>query len=401
MRRPVLKVAPVNRTSSPDRPGLHPLLRTLAVLGLLYLFLVAIEMLGGTFKDLNRDQAKGMIDVISNPFAALSVGILATVLVQSSSVTTSTIVGAVGSLTLAPGGGTPDGLAEAVSPFVPMVMGANIGTTITNTLASMGSVTRSREFERAFAGATLHDFFNLLAAVVLLPVELATGFLSRSAAWLVGNLDLPTDAGFESPVKTAVKAGAGTVRGLLGDGLGIGDTVLAVLMIAGGVALIFVSLVGITRNMRRLVASRLERAINRALSHSALLGFVTGVLVTVAVQSSSITTSILVPMFAAGLLTLEGGFPMMLGANVGTTLTALLAAGVAGPKGLAVALVHLLFNVAGILMVYPFPVIRQIPMHLARGLARLTLRSRWWILVYVGGVFVALPLFATLLSGTL
>jgi solute carrier family 34 (sodium-dependent phosphate cotransporter) len=65
-----------------------------------------------------------------------------------------------------------------------MIIGANIGTTVTNTLASLGSIRRAEEFRRAFEAATVHDFFNLLAVAVLFPLQLATGFLSTAAAWI-------------------------------------------------------------------------------------------------------------------------------------------------------------------------------------------------------------------------
>lgn len=54
---------------------------------------------------------------------------------------------------------------------VPMVMGANIGTTVTNTLASLGTIRRTQEFRRAVAGATVHDLFHVLAVAVLLPID--------------------------------------------------------------------------------------------------------------------------------------------------------------------------------------------------------------------------------------
>lgn len=375
-------------------------MRAALVLALLYLFLIAIQMLGGTFKDLGKDQATSLIGQISNPFAALAVGVLATVLVQSSSVTTATIVSAVAGLMATQGanGGEVD-LETFVAPFIPMIMGANIGTTITNTLVSMGHVTRSAEFKRAFAGATMHDFFNVLTVAIMLPLELATGFLTKSAVWMVHTLQLDQGLEFKSPVKTAVKAGynqiKGSVEGL--TGLEKTDTIFVTVMIVLAIALIFVCLVYITKNMKVLMAGRLERAINRALEKSGLLGILIGILVTVSVQSSSITTSILIPMFGAGLLTLENGFPICLGANVGTTVTALLAAVAAGPAGLVVAFVHLLFNIGGILLFFPWPSVRRIPIRLAMGLAEKAAHGKWWIIAYVGGVFVVVPLVGMLI----
>ena len=137
---------------------------------------------------------------------------------------------------------------------------------------------------------------------------------------------------------------------------------------------------------------------NRALESSALFGIGIGVVVTVAVQSSSITTSLLVPLCAAGVMTLESAFPIMLGANIGTTVTALLASMAQdNPAALTIALVHLLFNVFGVTIIYPIPWVRRIPIRLATGLAGAASRNRIWVLVYVVGTFVILPLTGWLL----
>ena len=62
-----------------------------------------------------------------------------------------------------------------------MIMGANIGTTVTNTLVALAHMRQSEEFKRAFSAATVHDFFNLMAVSIVLPIELATNVLSNSA----------------------------------------------------------------------------------------------------------------------------------------------------------------------------------------------------------------------------
>ena len=111
---------------------------------------------------------------------------------------------------------------------------------------------------------------------------------------------------------------------------------------------------------------------------------------TVMVQSSSITTSLVVPLAGAGILTLRQIFPMTLGANVGTTITALLAALVTGnPAAVTVAIAHLLFNVFGIVVIWPF---RHIPLYLAETLAAWSIRSKLIPLAYVGLVFFLIPL---------
>ncbi len=368
------------KSSSPAISMVGAILRAVLVLALLYLFLVAIEVLGSSFKSLGADTAEKLITSFTNPFAGLAGGILATVLVQSSSVTTSTIVGLVGQNAL------------PLSVAVPMIMGANIGTTVTNTIVSLGHITRNNEFKRAFAGATVHDFFNLLTVMLLFPIELATGFLQKSAEALASIIPMSGDGGtFKSPVKVAVKWLSHLIKDGLADGLGLSGGWLALAMVIVAVAMIMATLYYITRNMKLLMASRIEEMLNRVLMRSGLLGLVIGALITVSVQSSSITTSLLIPLFAAGLLNLEAGFPIMLGANIGTTVTALLAALVTDVNGLIIALVHLLFNICGTLIFFPFPPMRRIPIWLAERLAELAVKNRVWVVAYVGIVFVAIP----------
>jgi len=357
-------------------------LRILLLLVLLTAFLVAIKLMGSSIKMLGKETAERLFEGVSNPIAGLSVGILATVLVQSSSVTTATIVGLVGSGQL------------SVVHAVPMVMGANIGTSITNTLVSLGHITRGAEFRRAFAGATMHDFFNLIAVVVLLPAELATGFLHRAAADVTSFLHFG-GVQYHSPLKAFIGIFSGAIKGFVTDVLGLSHGPGAIVLLVIALGLIVVSLIYITKNMRTLIAGRMEQALNRVLGRSGLLGMAVGILLTVAVQSSSITTSLLVPLIGAGVLTLEAAFPITLGANVGTTVTAMLAA-LATDKagGLTIALVHLLFNVAGILMMYP---IKGVPLWLARKLADVAQRNKLWVLVYILGVFVVLPLLGIIL----
>ncbi|XP_074129517.1 sodium-dependent phosphate transport protein 2B-like [Sminthopsis crassicaudata] len=103
--------------------------------------------------------------VLNNPVAGLMIGVLVTVLVQSSSTSTSIVVSLVSSSLL------------TVKAAIPIIMGANIGTSVTNTIVALMQAGDRNEFRRAFAGATVHDFFNWLSVVVLLPVEVITGYL--------------------------------------------------------------------------------------------------------------------------------------------------------------------------------------------------------------------------------
>ncbi|MBL77968.1 MAG: sodium dependent phosphate transporter [Acidimicrobiaceae bacterium] len=361
-------------------------MRAVLVLALLYLFLTGVELLGGGFKSLGKDLVDGLFEGVSNPLGGLFVGLLATVLVQSSSVSTSVIVGLVASGVV--------GIDDAV----PMVMGANLGTTVTNTLASLGHVRHDHEFRRAFAAATVHDFFNILAVAVFLPIELATGYLSSAATWITEQLIGSSGASFKSPLKAAVKWPAGRVKDLLAD-LGAHGDVKGGLLIVVGLVFIFIALAYITKNMRLLVADRVEVAINRALgAGSGIVAIVLGMIITISVQSSSITTSVLVPLAASGVLTLENIYPVTLGANVGTTVTALLASLATGsPAAVTVAIVHTLFNISGIAVFYPLGTLRRIPLRLADGLATLAVERRAAAVGYTFGMFVVVPLVGVLI----
>lgn len=368
----------------------HPLTRAAAVAALLYLFLVGVNGLGSGFRALGEGVLDSFFAATENPFIGLMVGILATTLVQSSSVTTAMIVG----LVAAPINPIP------IANAVPMIMGANIGTTVTNTIASLAHLNRREEFRRAFAVATVHDFFNYMTVVVLLPLEIATGFLQRSATALTSSLAGFGGAEYESPIKNAIGAGGAPIEAVLGAMLP-SERAVAIGYILVSALLIFSTLMGIVSVMRSSMQSKIETLVSRALARNALLAIAVGIVATVMVQSSSITTSLLVPLAGAGVLTLEHAFPVTLGANIGTTVTALLAAlaatGQNADAGLTIALIHLLFNLTGTLLIYPFEPIRRIPLMLARKLADVALRSRAWAIGYVVALFYLIPLvFATI-----
>ena len=119
-----------------------------------------------------------------------------------------------------------------------------------------------------------------------------------------------------------------------------------------------------------------------------------------AVQSSSITTSTIVPLVGAGVVSLEQAFPFTVGANLGTTVTAMLAALQTGSRAaIVVACSHLLFNLAGMMLIYVPPPIRRIPLALSRRLADLAVRRRGLALLYMIGLFYLLPFGLLLASG--
>ena len=369
---------------TPERLGYTIALRVLSVAALLFVFLLGVKGLGDGFELIGQDFIDSFFAATSNPFIGLIVGLLATTLVQSSSVTTAMVVG----LVAAPENPLP--LANAI----PMVMGANIGTTVTATIVSLGHIGRRDEFERAFPVAICHDIFNYLAVLVLLPIEIATGYLGRTASMLADALGQVRGVEYESPLSTALNAGFAPVEALAGAIFSASGG-QAVFLIATSGVFIFFALFLLVKVMRAAVHTRVEGSIDRVLSSSAIVAMLVGVVVTVMVQSSSITTSLLVPLGGAGLLRLEQAFPVTIGANIGTTVTALLAAlAVSGPNaaaGLEIAFVHLLFNLSGLVLIYPVKAIRRVPLDAARQVTRLALRSRKLTVLWVALLFYGLP----------
>ena len=116
-----------------------------------------------------------------------------------------------------------------------------------------------------------------------------------------------------------------------------------------------------------------------------------GVIITIMVQSSSITTSLVVPLAGAGVLTLRQIFPFTLGANIGTTVTALLAALTGTVSALVAGFSHLLFNIFGILIIYGIPPLRRIPLAFAENIADVAVSKKYVPILYLLTIFVIIP----------
>jgi len=248
--------------------------------------------------------------------------------------------------------------------------------------------------------ATCHDFFNFIAVAVLLPIELATGILQRSATTVSALLGDIGGVTYKSPLKVALKTAVKPVKHFAAwifeseRGQGV-----AIIFISA--ALIFLALMLLVRALRAMMQTRVEVSLNRVLGRRMVISVLVGIVVTVMVQSSSITTSLLVPLAGARIVTIQQAFPITVGANIGTTVTALLASmAVSGRNagaGVTIALVHLGFNIIGTMMILPFASLRALPIRAAEWLAGTAVNSRGWAIVYVMALFYGLPaLFAFL-----
>ena len=349
------------------------ILKVLGVIFALYLFLVGIKGLSSGIKMLGGDFANQIMTTTSNPFISLLVGILATTLFQSSSTTTSIIVGMVSSG------------AVTLSGAIPMIMGANIGTTVTNTIVSMGHIRRGNEFKRAFSAATHHDIFNVLSVIILLPLEIAFGIIEKTATGL-GTLlfgTISTDEVFQSPIKAAIKWGSKHVQSLSFD-----STALYIIL---SVLLTFAMLFFIVKLLRSLVLENIQQYFDKYIFKSAARAMLFGILLTIMVQSSSITTSTIVPLAGAGVVRLHQLYPFTIGANVGTTVTALLASMTLNVTAMVAGFAHLFFNIFGIIIIFLNPLLKNIPLDLADWLSEKAVDNRFIPLFYLILFFFILP----------
>jgi sodium-dependent phosphate cotransporter len=413
----------------------------LIVATLLYFFLFGLDILGTGAKVMSGCKAGELFGDDTNPIAGVMVGILATVLLQSSSTTTSIIVSLVG-----------EGGPLSVSQAIYMVMGANIGTSVTNTIVAIGQMGDAEQLERAFAGATVHDMFNFMAVGILLPLEVITGYLDRLTSAMVKNASVKEGESWEGPVKKIVSplgklviignkkvtkaiaaddgtscsdfypmncTGSPTYKscggkfGLIGcdkdtnkcpaffaeDATAKDDKVSGGVVFFISIMILFTCLLGIVAILQKLFLGLSTRIIYKATDVNGYLAMAIGCGVTMIVQSSSITTSTLTPLVGMGALRLEQMYPLTLGANIGTTLTAITAAMVSDSiDSLQVALAHLMFNLSGIAIFYPIPFMRSLPLYAARRLGKATRIWRGFPLVYIAVMFVLVPVLFLLIS---
>lgn len=362
------------------------ILRITAVFAFVYLFLVSIGLMGVAFKGFGKGFAENLIKTTSNPFIGLFIGILATSIIQSSSSTTSIVVGMVGSGVI------------TVTNAIPIMMGANIGTTVTSMLVSLGHIGRREEFKRAVSGSAVHDFFNIICVCILFPLELAFGLLSKAAKLMSSIFANVGGFKFTSPIKLATKPTIYLIEDIIKK-INLTQHIFYVTLLIISVVLLFISLYFIVITMRSLVVKRAEIVLNNVLGKHGILTIFAGLILTVLVQSSSITISLMVPLVAAGILTVETVFPITMGANIGTTITAILASFATGNiSAITVAFVHLVFNIIGVCFIYPIKTIRRIPIFLAKKLGDLAFVKRRYVVIYVLSMFFLIPGLLILIS---
>jgi len=235
----------------------------------LILFFTSLDLLGEGFDLLGDDAAEALLASTANPITGFFTGILATTLVQSSSTTTSLTVALVAAGTITP------------QAAIPVMLGANIGTSVTNTIVALGHFQNKEEFKRAFTGSMVLDYFNIIAAIIFLVIEIFTRLLSWSATGLTNVLVGAGAIELFSPLDYIVEPIAEFIVGLTQE------TGWIVLIIA--FALLYFSLRGLVKALKAILDDDLQEKVKKYLFGSWWQAMLFGLVITVAVQSSSIT----------------------------------------------------------------------------------------------------------------
>jgi len=336
------------------------------------LFMFAIDLLTFSLSQLNNVVAQDIFMATYNPFVGLFMGLLMTVLVQSSSMVTAMVVAVVASGNLT--------LMQAV----PLIMGANVGTTLTSTLVSFTFIMKKTEFKKALAAGFIHHIFNLLTVLVLLPLEFSFGFLSRTAGYL-------THSFFS---KGTAEEGAYVYNILFTRPLTIWvfDMVSQPLItLALGIILVFVTIKILSDTVFKAFLTNNFKNLSEHVFKTPWRTFLYGTAFTAAIQSSTVTTSLVVPAVATRKISLTQIFPFIIGANVGTTITAVIAALYKTEAAISIAIVHILFNLIGMLIFLPFPALRKLPVTLATYFGKESSKKRFISLGYILLVFFIIP----------
>lgn len=343
------------------------------IVGALLLFLFSVELMVASVQHLSEDVAQSILLATSNPFVGLFIGLLITAILQSSSTTTALVVAFVvsGSLTL--------------QSAVPIIMGANVGTTITCMIVSLGFINRKKEFKRAVAAGSFHVFFNILTMVVLFPLEYYYGFLSDISYRIADYFFDPSVQAIQQTVQP------GYVDKLTAFLLSLVPHPFVISGIA--VLLLFLSIVLFRRLISDLLKASSPEAFARFFFFNPWKSFGWGLLTTAAIRSSTITTSVVVPIVAKKIATLRQAAPFVVGANVGTTITAFIAAALHGQtlSAISIALAHFLFNFIGVLLFMPIPLLRGILLALSAGLGTITFKYRFAGFLFLLLVFFIIP----------
>ncbi|KAI6234525.1 hypothetical protein M3Y99_00805000 [Aphelenchoides fujianensis] len=377
--------------------------------------------------------------LIQNPVSASILGMMSTLVLQNGSTLVSILVGMVAS-----------GLIT-VHHALPIIIGSEMGASLTNALISLAQSGDRNKFRRSFAAATMNDAFNILNYMVLLPSEISFGVIEKLSGMMVQplvgtkgaelkTLNLLTDPLLEEIVHIDDEAINAAIAAGENHSIPIGrdtfifrcvdldtkeidpncpydhlfaysfwsDAFIGSVLLAFAIFALICCLVGIVQTMQSLLAGRVAVLARRLLDQECPhpFEFLTGYLVMLVgalivfvlqVQSNTVLRSALTPLVGIGVVTLDRLYPLLLGERQHRQQFYLAywrlcsADPIKLKETLQIALCETLCNIFGVLAFYPIPFFRKLPMRVAMTLGDLTATYRWFSLVYIALFFFITP----------
>lgn len=324
-------------------------------------FIIAgmIAIAGGLALSINAISGAAIQHVhleLTSVMAGLAAGIFATTLLQSSTLSSMLIVTAASTGVITP------------EVAIATVLGANLGTTFTPCVASFFFLRSREEFRITQEVAAQHFWFNALGVLTVLPLELAFHPLEKITANIeLGNIS-----------KLPVSMDVGT---------------FAWWKLALGLVLLAAGMHWVKRRSALLIRGVGHPFLDRTNGTGDAIGLLTGVAMTAAMRHSSATVVTVQSMAASRSISRTHRMCVILGANIATTLSAVLAALVLNsPVALQVAMVHLLFNLFGTLIVLLVPPARNLIDFLARGTAAVAAYSYVLTAIGIAVFWLGIPL---------
>lgn len=346
-------------------------LRAVQIFSAIFLFLFSIKLLIASLGDFSHFLQANIFTTTLDPFVGLFIGLLATAIIQSSSTTSTMMVAMVATGTL------------SIQESVPIILGANVGTTLTSTIVALGFISDKLAFRRAISAGIIHDFYNIVLVIVLFPLELYYGVLSNASLYfqelLLGNGQIGSNFRFEKFFDFGINRLI--VETINNQWLMM---IIALIVLFGSIKLL-------TSVIQKSIIGGSKNRLQSFVFEKPWKSFGWGVAITSAIQSSSVTTSLVVPLVATQKLKLKNVFPFIIGANLGTTITALLAASFSSKIALSIALTHLIVNLFGAILFMSISKLRGLLIRFTKNFSVIITHRRALGLAYVLLAFFLIP----------
>lgn len=397
-----------------------------------YVFLVGLVLFGISTQVLGGCNSTILVGKSSNPVTAVMAGVLVTSLFQSSMISNICF----GTLAIYSG-------IDVKTAFY-LTMGANVGNSVTSSIVAISHIRDKSLLERAVAGSSVNTIYSFLTISIFLPLEILSGVLLRlgnaiapdssslNYAWrgLVGLIVHPVtdfliipnqsylqglmadptvscnsaypvtcvedNATFETCTAgfIACNSANGRCPVFFHDGATMQkDMQYAALSMSIAIAAMLISLFGMVKLVNKSLINTPIEVIAKLSTHNNYALMLMGCGSSILLSSSSVTECAVMPLVATGILELEQMFPWCLGSNMGVAISNMFLAWSTGSNVyLQVAIANVFFNLFGTMIWYPFPYLREFPLHAALVVGIVTRYWRFVSIIYFAITFIVGPL---------